>query len=57
MAVCTTEEAIEQIRNGRTIILVDDAGEDSEGFLCAAAEKITPEAINFRAFCARPQRR
>lgn len=47
MAVCTTEEAIEQIRNGRTIILVDDAGEDSEGFLCAAAEKITPEAINF----------
>ncbi|MBI2985591.1 MAG: GTP cyclohydrolase II [Deltaproteobacteria bacterium] len=47
MAVCTTEEAIEQIRNGRTVILVDDAGEDSEGFLCAAAEKITPEAINF----------
>ncbi|MBI2350297.1 MAG: 3,4-dihydroxy-2-butanone-4-phosphate synthase, partial [Deltaproteobacteria bacterium] len=47
MAVCTTEEAIEQIRNGRTIILVDDAGEDSEGFLCAAAEKITPETINF----------
>lgn len=47
MPVCTIEEALEEIRGGRTIILVDDAGDDSEGYLCAAAEKITAEAVNF----------
>lgn len=47
MPVCTVEEAIEQLRNGQMVILVDDAAEDSEGFFCAAAEKITAEAVNF----------
>lgn len=47
MPVCTIEETIEEIRNGRTVILVDDAGGDSEGFFCAAAEKLTAEGVNF----------
>jgi 3,4-dihydroxy 2-butanone 4-phosphate synthase/GTP cyclohydrolase II len=47
VAIFPIEEIIEQIRNGQTIILVDDEGADSEGFFCTAAEKITPEAINF----------
>ena len=47
MPVSTIEEILEQIRDGQTVILVDEEGADSEGFLCAAAEKITPEAINF----------
>jgi 3,4-dihydroxy 2-butanone 4-phosphate synthase/GTP cyclohydrolase II len=47
VAISPIEEIIEQIRDGQTVILVDDEGADSEGFFCAAAEKITPEAINF----------
>ncbi len=47
MAVSTIEEVVEQIRNGRMVILVDDQAEDSEGYFCAAAENITPEAVNF----------
>ena len=47
MAVSSIVEVLEQIKNGRTVILVDEEGEDSEGYFCAAAEKITPEAINF----------
>jgi len=43
----TIEEAIEEIRNGRMIVLVDDADRENEGDLTMAAEKITPEAINF----------
>ncbi len=46
MAISSIEEALEQIRNGRTVILVDEEGEDSEGFFCAPAEKITAEAVN-----------
>jgi 3,4-dihydroxy 2-butanone 4-phosphate synthase / GTP cyclohydrolase II len=41
--------AIEQIRSGRMIILVDDEDRENEGDLCMAAEKVTPDAINFMA--------
>src|SRR5208282_903401 len=43
----TVEEAIEDIRQGRMIVLVDDEDRENEGDLAMAAEKITPEAINF----------
>jgi 3,4-dihydroxy 2-butanone 4-phosphate synthase / GTP cyclohydrolase II len=45
----TIEEAIEDIRQGRMIVLVDDEDRENEGDLTMAAEKITPEAINFMA--------
>ncbi len=45
----TIEEAIEEIRAGRMVILVDDEDRENEGDLCMAAEKVTPEAINFMA--------
>jgi 3,4-dihydroxy 2-butanone 4-phosphate synthase / GTP cyclohydrolase II len=43
----TVAEAIEDIRQGRMIVLVDDEDRENEGDLTMAAEKITPEAINF----------
>jgi len=43
----TIEEAIEDIKKGRMIILVDDEDRENEGDLMIAAEKTTPEAINF----------
>jgi 3,4-dihydroxy 2-butanone 4-phosphate synthase / GTP cyclohydrolase II len=43
------EELIEDIRVGRMVVLVDDEDRENEGDLCMAAEKITPEAINFMA--------
>jgi 3,4-dihydroxy 2-butanone 4-phosphate synthase / GTP cyclohydrolase II len=43
------EESIEAIRDGRMVILVDDEDRENEGDLCMAAEKVTPEAINFMA--------
>jgi len=43
------EDAVEAIRNGRMIIVVDDEDRENEGDLTIAAEKITPEAINFMA--------
>src|SRR6202161_2171001 len=43
----TVEEALEEIRAGRMIVLVDDADRENEGDLAMAAEKVTPEAINF----------
>src|SRR5215471_2378191 len=45
----TVEEAVEEIRNGRMIVLVDDEDRENEGDLAMAAEKITPDAINFMA--------
>jgi 3,4-dihydroxy 2-butanone 4-phosphate synthase / GTP cyclohydrolase II len=45
----TVEQAVEDIRNGRMIVLVDDEDRENEGDLTMAAEKITPEAINFMA--------
>ena len=45
----TVEEAIEDIRNGKVIIVVDDEDRENEGDFVAAAEKVTPEMINFMA--------
>ncbi|MFW5906579.1 MAG: bifunctional 3,4-dihydroxy-2-butanone-4-phosphate synthase/GTP cyclohydrolase II [Desulfobia sp.] len=49
MAVNTIDEALEDIRAGKMVILVDDEDRENEGDLCMAAEKVTPEAINFMA--------
>ncbi len=49
MPLLTIEEAIREIRLGRMVILVDDEDRENEGDLCMAAEKVTPEAINFMA--------
>ena len=45
----TIEEAIEDIKNGKVIIVVDDEDRENEGDFLAAAEKVTPEMINFMA--------
>jgi 3,4-dihydroxy 2-butanone 4-phosphate synthase/GTP cyclohydrolase II len=44
---CSIEEALAELRAGRMIILVDDEHRENEGDLVIAAEKVTPEAINF----------
>ncbi len=49
MPLATIEEAIDEIRRGRMVILMDDKDRENEGDLCMAAEKVTPEAINFMA--------
>jgi 3,4-dihydroxy 2-butanone 4-phosphate synthase/GTP cyclohydrolase II len=49
MAVISIEEAINDIREGRMVILVDDEDRENEGDLTIAAEKVTPEIINFMA--------
>ena len=49
MPLSTIEEAIEDYRNGKMIILMDDKDRENEGDLAMAAEKVTPEAINFMA--------
>ena len=43
------EDAIDAIRDGRMVIVVDDEDRENEGDLTIAAEKVTPEAINFMA--------
>jgi len=43
----TIQEAIEDIRNGKIIIVVDDEDRENEGDFIAAAEKVTPELVNF----------
>ena len=45
----SVEAAIEEIRAGRMVILVDDEDRENEGDLCMAAEKVSPEAVNFMA--------
>jgi len=45
----TIEQALADIRAGRMVILVDDEDRENEGDLCCAAEKVTPEIINFMA--------
>ena len=49
MSLNTTEELIEEIREGRMVILMDDEGRENEGDLIMAAEKVRPEDINFMA--------
>ncbi|MDD3114560.1 MAG: bifunctional 3,4-dihydroxy-2-butanone-4-phosphate synthase/GTP cyclohydrolase II [Anaerovibrio sp.] len=49
----TVEEAIEEIRNGRMIVVVDDEDRENEGDIIVAAEKCTPEHVNFMATYAK----
>jgi 3,4-dihydroxy 2-butanone 4-phosphate synthase/GTP cyclohydrolase II len=49
MSVARIEDAIEDIRQGKMVILVDDEDRENEGDLTLAAEMVTPEAINFMA--------
>ena len=49
MSVSTIKEAIEDIKAGKMIILVDDEDRENEGDLCMAAQFVSPEAINFMA--------
>ena len=53
MALATIPEAVEDIKAGKIIIIVDDEGRENEGDLAIAAEKVTAEAINFMAKEAR----
>lgn len=53
MPIATIDEAAAEIRDGRMIIIVDDEDRENEGDLVCAAEKITPEIINFMARHAR----
>jgi 3,4-dihydroxy 2-butanone 4-phosphate synthase/GTP cyclohydrolase II len=45
----TVEEAIEDLRRGRMIVILDDEDRENEGDLCCAAEFVTPEIVNFMA--------
>lgn len=49
MSFNTIDEALEDIRQGKIIVVVDDEDRENEGDLLMAAEKVTPEAINFMA--------
>jgi len=53
VSIATIEEAVADIRDGRMIIIVDDEDRENEGDLVCAAEKVTPEIINFMARHAR----
>ncbi len=53
MPLATIEEAVEEIRNGRMIIIVDDEDRENEGDLVCAAELVTPEIISFMAIHGR----
>ncbi|GAP63181.1 3,4-dihydroxy 2-butanone 4-phosphate synthase / GTP cyclohydrolase II [Ardenticatena maritima] len=53
MAFASIEQALDALRNGKMIIVVDDEDRENEGDLVMAAEKITPEAVNFMATHAR----
>ena len=46
---CTVDEAIEEIKNGKVIIIVDDEDRENEGDFVCAAEYVTPEIVNFMA--------
>jgi 3,4-dihydroxy 2-butanone 4-phosphate synthase / GTP cyclohydrolase II len=49
MPLAAIEEAVEDIKNGKIVIIVDDEDRENEGDLVCAAEKVTPEVINFMA--------
>lgn len=49
MGTTAIEEAIEDIRNGKMVIVVDEEDRENEGDLTMAADTVTPEAINFMA--------
>jgi 3,4-dihydroxy 2-butanone 4-phosphate synthase/GTP cyclohydrolase II len=52
-AIRKVERAIDEIRAGRMVIVVDDEDRENEGDLVMAADKVTPEAVNFMAKYAR----
>jgi 3,4-dihydroxy 2-butanone 4-phosphate synthase/GTP cyclohydrolase II len=47
MPIATIEAGIEDIRNGRMVILVNEDAPDSDGFFCLAAEKVSAESVNY----------
>jgi 3,4-dihydroxy 2-butanone 4-phosphate synthase/GTP cyclohydrolase II len=49
MALNTTQEIIEELRQGKMVVIMDDEDRENEGDLIMAAERVTPEAINFMA--------
>ena len=49
MSLNTTEEIIEDLRQGRMVIIMDDEDRENEGDLVMASVKVTPEVINFMA--------
>src|SRR5437773_10747881 len=49
MKFASIEEALEEIQEGRIVIIVDDEDRENEGDLMIAAERVTPDAINFMA--------
>jgi 3,4-dihydroxy 2-butanone 4-phosphate synthase/GTP cyclohydrolase II len=53
MALARIDDVIEDVRNGKMVIIVDDEDRENEGDVVIAAEKTTPEAINFMARFAR----
>ena len=53
MGISTILEAVEDVKAGKFVILVDNEDRENEGDLAVAAEKVTPETINFMAQNAR----
>ncbi len=53
MGLSSIAEAIEEIKEGKSVIIVDDEDRENEGDLALAAEKVTPEAVNFMTKHAR----
>ncbi len=53
MPFSTIPEALEELRQGRMVVVVDTSGDENEGDLVMAAERVTPEAINFMAVMGR----
>ena len=49
MAIASIEEVLEDLQQGKMIILVDDEDRENEGDLTISAEKVTPETVNFMA--------
>ena len=48
-SLCSIEQAIDDIKNGRMIVLVDDDDRECSGHLVMAAERVSAEAVNFMA--------
>ncbi len=46
---CSVPEAVEEVRDGRVLIVIDDENRENEGDFMVAAERVTPETINFMA--------
>jgi len=53
MTVVTVEEAIEDFKHGKFLIITDDANRENEGDLAIAADFVNPESVNFMAKHAR----